>query len=248
MKRFIDKILDVPKLIRTIWLMLWIMLIILLIMKFCFNIWYPIVIKNQSIMEFNSFIRDSWLRYLIQGVFYFISSNILYFTTTIKKKYGSVLEMLIINVLILSAFLCKMHIEILGIVFELVFLIIVPIAYMIKVKRYYRLSFRLLYPVLIQLLIYLWMLNIFFIRDLDTNKINNEYFILGFVLQLDYYIFIIITWIGVSFMGLWSVWIFSKDITVLKAEKEKELAKAKPNYKLITEIDERIAELEKEGK
>jgi len=248
MKNFINRILDVPKLIRTIWFILWIILIILLVMKFCFGIWYPIVIKNESIMEFNSFIRDSWIKYVIQVVFYFISSNILYLITTIKKKYGSVLEMLIINVLILSAFLCKMYFEILGIFFELIFLIVVPIVYMIKFKKYYRFSFRLLYPVVIQLLIYLWMLNIFFIRDLDTNKINNEYFIFGFVLQLDYYIFIIITWIGVSFMGLWSVWIFSKDITVLKAAREKELARKTPNMETIAKIDKRIAELEKEGK
>lgn len=49
-------------------------------------------------------------------------------------------------------------------------------------------------------------------------------------------------------MGLTSVWFFSKDITVLKAAKEKELARKKPNMDTIAKIDERIAELEKEGK
>lgn len=43
-------------------------------------------------------------------------------------------------------------------------------------------------------------------------------------------------------------WFWSRDITVLKAEKEKELAKAKPNMKKIDSINIRIAELEKEGK
>ena len=43
-------------------------------------------------------------------------------------------------------------------------------------------------------------------------------------------------------------WLWSKDITVLKAEKEKELAKKNPDTKLIEKIDERIAILEKESK
>lgn len=49
-------------------------------------------------------------------------------------------------------------------------------------------------------------------------------------------------------MSLFGFWLFARDITVLKAEKEKELAKTKPNMSKIQEIDDRIAKLEKEGK
>lgn len=50
-------------------------------------------------------------------------------------------------------------------------------------------------------------------------------------------------------MGLLSAgWFFGKDITTLKAEREKELAKSEPDMKLVEKIDSRIAELEKEGK
>lgn len=50
-------------------------------------------------------------------------------------------------------------------------------------------------------------------------------------------------------MGLLGMgWFWSKDITVLKAEKEKELAKSNPDTKLIAKINARIAELEKESK
>ena len=50
-------------------------------------------------------------------------------------------------------------------------------------------------------------------------------------------------------MGLLGIgWLWSKDITVLKAEKEKELAKKEPDMELVAKIDSRIAELEKEVK
>lgn len=46
-------------------------------------------------------------------------------------------------------------------------------------------------------------------------------------------------------MGLWSGWFFSKDITVLKAEKEKELAKAEPDMEKVADIEKQISEIEK---
>ena len=49
-------------------------------------------------------------------------------------------------------------------------------------------------------------------------------------------------------MGLFSLWFFGKDVTALKAEKEKELAKDQPDMKKVAEIDERIKELESENK
>lgn len=248
MKNFIKKILNVPKLIRRIWFLLWILLAILLIMKFCFGIWYPIVINNKSLMSFNDFIRDSWLRYLILGLFYLLSGNILYLTSSIKKKYNKIIELIFINILIILSFILKIKIEIVGTIIELIISIAIPMIYLIKERKCFKLGFRIIYPIMIQLLISIWQLNIFFIRNIDMNKINNDYFIIGFALQLDYYIFLIITWIGVSFMGLWSFWFFSKDITTLKAYKEKELAKAKPDMDLVAKIDAKIEKLEKEGK
>ena len=50
-------------------------------------------------------------------------------------------------------------------------------------------------------------------------------------------------------MGLLGAgWFWSKDVTVLKAEKEKELAKKRPDSSKLAKLDERIAELEKEEK
>ena len=71
------------------------------------------------------------------------------------------------------------------------------------------------------LLISLWQLNMLFVRGIDD--ISNLHFAVGMILQIDYYIFIIITWLGVNWsMGLWGVGLFwSNKITQLEAKKKK---------------------------
>lgn len=248
MKNFINKILDVPKLIMRIWILLWLLLAILLVMKFCFGIWYPVVINNENLIKFNDLIKGSFARYIFSGVFYVLSSNILYLTSCKKLKYDSPIETIIINCMSVAALTFKILIPPVGIVIEILFSVIIPIIYLVRNKKCYKLWIRILYPIFIQLLVFLWQLNIYLIRGMDMNKISNEYFIIGFALQLDYYIFLIITWIGVNYMGIWSLWIFNQDITALKAEKEKELGKKNPNMKKVESLEIQIAKLEKEGK
>ena len=75
MKKFINKIADAPKLIRRIWILLWVILIILLVMKFCFGIWYPIVVKNETFVNMCMFIDDNpLLTAIIMGIFYVFSN------------------------------------------------------------------------------------------------------------------------------------------------------------------------------
>lgn len=248
MKNFINKILDVPKLIRRIWLILWILLAILLVMKFCFGIWYPIVVKNEVIIRFNDFISNSWAKYISLGILYLLSGNLLYLISCLKFKYSKIFECIIVNIILLCIFIIKCFNDSFTVILELIIFVVIPIIVIFKTYKKANKILSVLYPIIIQFLVFLWQLNIFLIRDVDFTKINNEYILFGFVLQLDYYIFLILTWIGVTKMGLFSAWLFSKDITVLKAEREKELKKAKPNMKKVNSLDIRIAELEKEGK
>lgn len=248
MKNFINKILDLPKLIRTIWFILWIILIILLVMKFCFGIWYPIIVKNENLIKFNNFICSSWVRYIILVLFYLISGNILYLTSSIKRKYSNILEFIVINSLMIINFIIKCYNRNYAIIIELLISVVIPIITLLKTYKNGNKIFLILFPFAIQLLIFLWQLNIYLVRGIDFDIATDNHILIGIILQLDYYIFLTITWIGVTFMSLFSFWIFSKDITVLKAAKEKELARKTPNLETIEKIDERIAELEKEGK
>lgn len=249
MKTFVNKILDMPKLIRRVWILLWVSLAILLVMKFCFGIWYPIVIENENLNKLNDLITNSWVKYFILALFYMFSGNLLYLISSTKRGYDYAWEMVGINTIIAAGFIIKIINNNFSMITEIIISVIIPIIYLLKKYKKVNKVLLILYPIIIQALVFLWQLNIFLIRDItDFNSINNQYFLIGFVLQLDYYIFLTITFMGVCCMGLWSFWIFCKDITVLKAEKEKELAKAKPNMKKVNALDSKISELEKEGK
>lgn len=243
MKDFINKILDVPKLIIRIWIILWICLIILLVMKFCFGIWYPIVIKNQILLDMSNYIDNSWIKYLILSSFYLLSSNLIYLIACRKYKYNTVYEILFINTIIVVTFIVKCFNNYLGFIGEFIFLILIPIAYLVIEHPETSNIKDIIWTILLEGLIMLWQCNILLVRGLP-NPLTSASTLIQVVLQLDYYIFLSVLWIGVSYMGLISVWFFVKDVTKLKSIRDAELAKSHPNMKLVKDIDARIAKLE----
>ena len=250
MKNFINKILNVPKLIRRIWLLLWILLAILLVMKFCFGIWYPVVSNNEIFNNMCKFIDNrKWLFKIVMLLFYILNFNLAFLTCIGQKKYYKWYYMLIVNILCIINFILKDINNAIGLILEILFLVILPIIINIKYKNYNNNKVNILLPIIVYLVVNLWQLSIYLVRGLDLKLLSDMSLLIYLILQIDYYVFIIITWIGVSFMGIGGIgWLWSKDITVLKAMKEKELKKAKPNMKKVNSLDIRIAELEKEGK
>ena len=249
MKRFVDKILDVPKLILTIWIMLWAMLIILLVMKFCFGMWYPIVVENESFMNVCNFVDENkWLYLIIMGILYEINTIFMFFICCNYRKFPNIISIVIILVIGLTIYTLKNLNNIVGMLLE-IFMIGCFIFYNIKFKRFNNIKVNIILPIVVYILLNLWQFTMLIIRGTSQLVLTDLPSLIILILQIDYYIFLIISWIGVSFMGIagWG-WFWSKDITVLKTEKEKELAKAKPNMKKIESLDIRIAELEKEGK
>ena len=249
MKNFINKILDLPKLIRRILIILWLILIMLLIFKFCFGIWYPVIVNNETFSNICDFIDNKeWLKKTIKLVFYVLSSNFLFLTITNSKKYSKWYFLIIFNIIYVGLFLIKTFWNTIGSILEVV-LVIFAIIYDIKKNKFKNNVFNVLIPLLIYGVLNLWLLLMALVRGLDTNNFLNYPFVIQIIMQLDYYIFLTITFVEVCYMGDWTWgWFWSKDITVLKAEKEKELSKAKPNMKKINSIDIKIAELEKEAK
>ena len=250
MKKFIDKILDMPKLIRRLWLLLWILLVILLVMKFCFGIWYPVVSNNAIFNSVCNFIDDNRIYYIILGlILYIFSVNIIVLTCMGKRKYDNWIMVIIINIFIITFGILKNFNSMIINILEIVFLTIPFAIINLKQNNFKNKALNILMPLIIYAIINLWQLTIFGVRGLDLNELTKYPILIPFILQIDYYIFIVLTWIGVCFMGIFSIgWLWSKDITVLKAEKEKELKKAKPNMKKVESLDIKIAELEKEGK
>lgn len=240
-----EKLFDTKKLVFRIWICLWIILIMMVIFKFCFNIWYPIVEDNKYILAISRFIDDNWVvKTIIMYVFYVFNIFIVINTTTNKRKF----ELNIYNVSTLSLFIIAYIIKninnLLGVILEsLIFITIIPF-YNFRKNNFKIKIINLLLPIVLYILLNLWQSNIVFIRGIDE-VINNLPTFIWFALQIDYYIFLIITWIGVSFMGLVGLgWWWGKSITELKAMKEKELAKENPDTELIAEIDKAIVKKE----
>lgn len=250
MKKFINKILDVPKLIRTIWIMLWVILIILLVFKFCFNLWYPVVVENEAFINVCNYIDNNRIIFICVFLpFYILNFNIGYLTVTAQKKYNNIFMFILFILLSIGIFFIKDINNVVGMILEICLVVILPIILNLKFEKFKNKWLNVLFPITFYVLLNLWQFTMLIVRGTDGLILDELPSLIILILQIDYYIFIILTWIGVSFVGIIGLgWFWSKNITVLKAEREKELAKAKPNMKKINSIDIRIAELEKEGK
>ena len=106
---FIEKIIDIPKLIRRLWDILWITEILLVAMKFCFNIWYPIIIENENVLKICNVIDNNYiLNYAILLMLYLINENIQYLTCIKKIKYKNYIYLLVFNGIFVANYFLKM--------------------------------------------------------------------------------------------------------------------------------------------
>lgn len=239
------ELVDIKKLVLRVWLSLWLVLIVLAIAKLVFNEWFPIVINNETFISINNYVENNHiLKKCIMFVFYWLNINIWYLTASSKKKYTKLLEFVLIQVGIVAIFHIKQQSNLIGSILELIILIIMPLINLFRSKKYSKTKSFIL-PFFIYILINIWQLNIMFIRGIN-DIISSLPFLIGIILQLDYYIFNIITWLGVSYMGLWGGgFLWGKSITELQALKDKELKKQKPDAKLLSDIEKRIEKINK---
>lgn len=246
--KFINKFVNLPKLVRTVWIMLWAILLGLSAIKILFNKWYPIAVDNVYFVNVCDFIDGNIvLKHGIMLLFYLLSANLTYLTSTKRMKYKNIWEGILLNGLALLSYLMKTIGNGFGVLIECTYLIFIPLFINYKRKPFYKMWLNLLFPIFVYLALNIWQLNMLFIKDIEI-ILNNAPTLLALIIQLDYYIFLIITWIGVNyFMGLWSVgWFFGKSETELLAIKKEELAKEKPDMKLVEDIDKELKRREEE--
>lgn len=238
--------IDWKKLIFRTWVMLWVTLLILVVAKVGFNVWYPITVENEKFLAFCDFIeRHMWLDITIKLIFYICSMNLWYLIATFQKKYRKKLELILVNISLVFLFGLKFHNSILGSILEMLILIVVPIILNLIYLKSKRKWVRIAFPIITYVSLNLWQIIMRFIRNIVHINYEELPLFMTYCLQIDYYIFLIITWIGVCIMGLFSGgWFWGKSKTELLALKEKELKKEKPDKKLIEMIDEKIEKLE----
>lgn len=239
-----ENLIDKKKLIRTLWFLSWIIIIFIVVLKLVFNKWFPIIVENYKLMCFSKDLDNTKIiKYLIFLSFYLLNGNMLYLTSSYKKKYKNKIELLIINILIIISYIIKLYFNYYSLILELIIIIIIPIYNLFKYNKYNKLI-CILHPILVQVITILWQANILFARNLP-HMLDNQTIVVQIILQIDYYIFIIVMYIGeVNGMGLIGFWLFGKDKTTIQAMIEKEEKKSKPNQK---KLDKLYKALEKCG-
>lgn len=246
----IDKLLNVPKLIHRLWICLWVIELIMMIGKFCFNYWYPIICEFEWFINLCNFLdNNNYVRLSIYILLYILNLNIWYLTNTKRMRIKKILPFILINLLIISNFFIKNHNNLIGFIIEILILVILPILYNIKNNTFkvYRKNIfvkniiNILLPIIIYILLNIWQANIMFIRDVDI-ILTNSSSLVALILQGDYYIFTIITWMGVNYyMGILGAgWWWHRPTTELEAMKAEELLKSNPDLKLIADIDHEL--------
>lgn len=153
MNEAINKIVDVPKLVKTIWIILWITLLMFLGLKLCFNIWYPIVVESNTFIKVCNFIDNHlWLEFGIGIILYVYSLNI-WVLSAIKKKKFNKKELILFNILFLIGYVIKFFYNFLGSCIELVYLILIPMIINLKNNFSNNVFYKLIYSVLIYIII-----------------------------------------------------------------------------------------------
>ena len=250
LKELINRLVDVKKLIITVWIMLWVVLIILDVFKLCFNVWYPVVSNNQKFISVCNFIDNhEWLKTIIFTSLYFINIHVCYLMFTKRYKYKNKFIFIILSVFFIGNRFLKEYNNLIGIICECVILIILPVLYNLKNKVYKRKIFNIGIPIVLYIIVNAWQSQIMFIRGIEA-ILSTLPTAVVLILQADYYVFIIFTWIGVSYiMGSVGIgWWWSQQITKLKALKEKELKKAHPDMDVVAEYDAKIKNYEQKLK
>lgn len=236
--KFIEKFVDLPRLIKTLYIMLWAVLIGLVILKITFNVWYPIVMENNTFTKVCSFIDSKdYLKLLTNFILYVFTANILFLTFTGRFKYERWYNFLLFNLVHIPMFFVKKYISPIGLILELG-VIALSIVLNIKRNRFDKKITNILLPIIIYILMNIWQLNMLFIKDVDVVLSSSPTLIL-LIVQSDYHIFLIISWIGVSgFMGISSYgWFFGKSDSELKEIRARELSKKAPDLKMVAEIE-----------
>ena len=129
-----------------------------------------------------------------------------------------------------------------GSIIEIINIILLPVFYNLKSKTFNKKILNIFFPIIIYAIVFLFQCNIFLIRGIQ-DILSEVHFSIALCLQLDYYIFLILTMIGVKYyMGLWGTgWLWSKKVTQYKSLKEQELKKSNPDIKYLKHLEDKIS-------
>lgn len=160
-KQKVNEFVNLRKLVHRIYIILWVVLAICLILKFAFNWWFPIVVKNETFINICDFFdKNEIAKYILMGIFYVLSYNFTlpiafkFKNSKIKKRY-----LLLLNLGYVTFFVLKIFFQTIINILEMFVLIGLPIIYHIKKHTFKRLVFNMLYGLITYGITFLWQLN-----------------------------------------------------------------------------------------
>ena len=160
----------------------WVLLVICLIIKLFGGNWFELGSENSKFIEFCLYVDNHiWLKMTLAcliclGSTYFIMCLLL------NKKKLNKKDMLIYLPLIVAGSLTSWHLSIISLICQLIYLIILPI---IQTRAWKRIILTILITFIFQFISILF-------RNFGTFDFNNNSFIYQVLIQIDYYLMLIL--------------------------------------------------------
>lgn len=246
-----DRLVNVSRLVKRIYIVLWLILIFFFILKLCFGMWYPIVVENDKLMAISEWLDTTPIaRYGIYYLLYQFDVILGFYIIGMRYKNLTKKQFVILSSFVTICYLLKMltNENILSIpiylIVELHLTIIIP----------FILSKRKKWSIVNMVAIVIFQLTIMFVRGIDD--INGITMVVYLMLMVDYYIFLIVIYFRRRYiMGMGGKWFFGNVIAECEAKleelknadvKDEAQIKALENHIHDLKIDEDIARLENE--
>lgn len=163
---------------KTLIIACWGALILCLMVKLVYPDAYVIYVSNEKFIAICDWLDNTlWAKYLVSSIVYSLSQYLIYLAM-IKKK---ILKDWWYILICLPCSIIKVYNAYIGFAYDLLLLLVIPMV-RTKFKRWWQILLGIALVMIFQL-VSMYMRNISF-------NLNNETFLVGLVMQIDYYIMI----------------------------------------------------------
>lgn len=170
---------------RTLIISCWAVLIGCFIIKLLGGDWFNIISNNQNFINICNYLDNSWIKYIVSTSVYVPSSYLIYLCLTKQKLFNDWWVMIIL----IPASYCKMNITFMGWIIDIFVWLILPL-----IKGKFK---NWLWVISGIILIIAFQFISLLTRSININ-LTNETSLIALILQIDYYIMIILYYLYIQ--------------------------------------------------
>ena len=157
----------------------WLILIIYFIVKLLGGNYFNVICENQKFIDFCNWLDNSWMKFVISTIVYCFGNYTIYLAITKQRYFKDYWVILIL----LPASIVKYYFGAIGMIFDLLSLIIIPL-----IKSKGKLWLRI---IVAQILIILFQFISLITKNI-SGYMPNESMLVSSILTIDYYVMIIL--------------------------------------------------------